>query len=230
MRGSGVLLKFWLSIFQRELHFLEVKGTGHFTEPRFKSGSIVLPSSSILNQCTSNITMGAPCRREKPFHGKLLLTPTRQSLFTVFHSSVKAGANLLNGPLTKRGDWDDCFLIWHNEERKGLYSLNIFYTDWLNVGLGKTRNQEVRGQRAGAGTEKEDQRDVCFSWIRLRVYWDLLTWVLWSLSMKKNPVFKCLYCCHLPKILLDNKTSNIESYCIFIQEPHHLLQCTIWKW
>ena len=107
------------SILQRESYFLKVKGIGHSTEPRFKSGSVVLPPSSILNQCTSNITMGAPRRREKPFHGKLSLTPTRQSLFTVFHSSMKAGANLLNGPLTKRGDWGDCFLIWHKKRERG---------------------------------------------------------------------------------------------------------------
>lgn len=63
--------------------------------------------------------MGAPCKREKLFHGKLSLTPTRQSLFTVFNFSVKARANLLNGPLTKRGDEDDCFLILRKGGKKG---------------------------------------------------------------------------------------------------------------
>ncbi len=63
--------------------------------------------------------MGVPCEREKLFHGKLLLTPTRQSLFTAFNFSMKAGANLLNAPLTKRSDGDGCFLILHKGQKKG---------------------------------------------------------------------------------------------------------------
>lgn len=63
--------------------------------------------------------MGAPCKWEKLFHGKLSLMPTRQSLFTVFNFSMKAGANLLNGPLTKRGDGNSCFLILHKGGKKG---------------------------------------------------------------------------------------------------------------
>lgn len=57
-------------------------------------------------------------KREKLIHGKLSATPTRQSPFTVFNFSLKAGANLLNGPLTKRGDGNDCFLILRKGEKK----------------------------------------------------------------------------------------------------------------
>lgn len=44
--------------------------------------------------------MGATYKKEKVFHGKLSLMPTRKSLLTVFNCSMKAGANLLNGPLS----------------------------------------------------------------------------------------------------------------------------------
>lgn len=54
--------------------------------------------------------------------GKLNLTPTRQSLFTVFNFRKKAGANLLNGPLTIRGDGIDCFLILHKGGKKREYT------------------------------------------------------------------------------------------------------------
>lgn len=63
--------------------------------------------------------MGASCKRGKVFHGKLSLMPSRQSLFTVFNFSMKPGANLLNGPLTKQGDGSDCFLILHKGEKNG---------------------------------------------------------------------------------------------------------------
>lgn len=110
--------------------------------------------------------MSTPCKREKLFHGKLSLTPTHQSLFfTVFNFSLKAGANPLNGPLTKQGDGNDCFLILH----KGRGKKDVFWsaawagwdssdpcTDWVNVGLGVTTDQQ--GQRLGTGAQEEDHR------------------------------------------------------------------------